>query len=243
MKPDAILRALRAASVMLAVAGLSACEPGAEPVDPTELDPMVQRTLNDPIMIDPDLVSQNMANSALAFQVGQPLPLDDAGQAAIIAAREDALMLVGGSSGLKPLPKARGTGGLTAAEALNSIGRAQRLAPTAACAKAARFSASWAARLPEPLALYPRGGTREAIGADNPGCRLRSVIYLTPVPPDEVIAFHYTRAIDAGLPADLSAGEGWSVLSGKKGSLRFEIAARPLPSGQSEVSVASLQTD
>lgn len=228
---------------MLAAAGLSACERDPEPVDPTELDPMVQRALNDPIMIDPDLASQNMANSALAFQVGQPLPLDEAGQAAIIAAREDALMLVGGSSGLKPLPEAQPSGGLTGAEALNSIGRAQRLAPISACTKAARFSAIWAARLPEPLAIYPRGSTREAIGADSAGCRLRAVIYLTPVPRDEVIAFHYTRAIDSGMPSEHSTGQGWSLLSGRKGGLRYEIAVRSLPSGQSEVSIASLQTD
>lgn len=228
---------------MLAVAGLSACDRSADPIDPTELDPMVQRALNDPIMVDPDLVSQNMANSALSFEVGQPLPLDDTGQAATIAAREDALMLVGGSSGLRPLPEAKSTDGLTAAEALNSIGRAQRLAPTTACAKAARFSAIWAARLPEPLAIYPRGSTREAIGTDGAGCRLRSVIYLTPVPADEVIAFHYTRSIDAGLPSQFSTGQGWSLIAGRKGKLRYEIAARSLPSGQSEVSISSLETD
>ncbi|MCR2835134.1 hypothetical protein [Parerythrobacter lacustris] len=237
------MRAGHAASLVLAVAGLSACNRSPEPIDPTELDPMVQRALNDPIMADPDLVSQNMANAALAFEVGQPLPLDETGQVAIIAAREDALMLVGGSSGLKPLPEAQQTDGLTAAEALNSIGRAQRLAPTTTCANAARFSAIWAARLPEPLSIYPRGSTKESIGADTAGCRLRSVIYITPVPLDDVIAFHHTRVVGAGLATDYFMGEGWRVLSGNTGTLRYEIAARSLPTGQSEVSIASLETD
>ncbi len=243
MKSDAILRARRAALLVLAVAGLSACDRGPEPIDPTELDPMVQRALNDPIMVDPDLVSQNMANAALAFEVGQPLPLDEAGQVAIIAAREDALMLVGGSSGLKPLPEGQPTDGLTAAEALNSIGRAQRLAPPTPCANAARFSAIWAARLPEPLSIYPRGSTKEALGADTAGCRLRSVIYITPVPLDDVITFHHTRAVGAGWATQFFVGEGWRVLSGNTGTLRFEIAARSLPTGQTEVSIASLQSD
>lgn len=238
---EAANRAGHLAALGAAVVALSACDRGPEPVDPTELDPMIQRALNDPIMVDPDLVSQNMANAALTFEIGQPLPPEISGQAATIAAREEALAQIGGSSALAPMPRAEAFDGLSAAEALNAVGRAQRLAPPDACAAASRFSAIWAARLPDALSIYPRGSTKEALGGDAAICRLRSVVYLTPVPVDEVLAYHNTRAGLGGYASQFSASDEWQVLSGTKGRARFEIAARTLPSGLSEISIASLE--
>ena len=79
--------AAKAAALLLAGACLSACGAGGEEADGREADPMVQRALNDPLMADPDLVSQNMANAALKFEIGHPLPPEDTGQSAVIAAR------------------------------------------------------------------------------------------------------------------------------------------------------------
>ncbi len=227
---------------MLAAAGMSACAQGEEEAPSKDLDPVIQRALNDPIMVDPDLVSQNMANSAITFEIGQPLPPENSSPSAINAAREEAIAQLGGSGGLAPLPEGEVTDGLAAHEAINTIGRLRRLSPPQDCVDAARFSAIWAARLPQALMIYPRGSTKEAIGVDAPQCKLRAVIYLSPVPATDVLAFHHAKVLDSGFRSTLSVGSGWHVLAGSKAKARYEITARSLPSGMTEIGIVSLET-
>ena len=232
--------AAKAAALLLTGACLSACGAGGEEADGREADPMVQRALNDPLMADPDLVSQNMANAALKFEIGHPLPPEDTGQSAVIAAREAALEMLGGSTGLKSLPDAKDGAALSDAEALNTIGRIGRLPLAENCKHALRLSPLWAARLPTALQPYPRGSVKEAVGADGPGCHARAVAYLTPVPLDDVLAFHHSRAVQAGFAAEYRITGDWHVLGGRRGTSRFEVTARTLPSGLAEVAIATL---
>ena len=63
-----------------------------------ERDPAIVAALNDPIMIDPDLVGQNRANSAAAMpSFDASVPSIDRNPEAISAARGEAVRLIGGA--------------------------------------------------------------------------------------------------------------------------------------------------
>ena len=66
------------------------------------------------------------------------------------------------------------------------------------CTKKAKYSATWAARLPRDLPVYPRGAVQEAAGTDDAGCHLRVVNFVSPVTPRDIMDFYYTKATAAG---------------------------------------------
>ena len=218
----------RAAWITLAAAAcaLAGCGSG-EPVIEREDDPALAGALNAPIMIDPDLVGQNRANSAAAMPAQDgSVPTLDSDTEAIAAAREEAVRLVGGPGRMRTAPDPR--------EAPNSSP-----ATPAACAGRARHTMQWAARLPASLPVYPRGAVQEAAGTDAPGCALRVVNFITPVPLDEVIDFYFTRAGVAGFSAERALRGGDDVLSGSKGKASFVLHARRLSSGNTEVDLVT----
>jgi hypothetical protein len=223
------------AFLLLASALLSGCgeEPAAtEPED----DPALSGALNEPIMVDPDLVGQNRANSAASLpSLDDSLPAIDAGPEAVAAARAEALRVVGGPGRMKKAPEPRETSGpLPADAALTIAARA-----STRCAARVETTAEWAARLPHAFPVYPRGAVQEAAGTDAGDCALRVVSFVTPVPLGEVMDFYFTRARTAGFSAQRLLHDGDDVLAGVKGGASYVVYARRRPSGNTEVDLVT----
>ncbi len=229
-----------AAGAVLALAGCADREERAEPLG--DDDPALSAALADPIMIDPDLAGQNRANSAAALpsQDGS-LPTVDNNREAIAAARADALKLVGGPGRMRKAPEPREVAGaLPAGASLTAAARAAA-APgaDASCAERAEYTMQWAARMPAPFPVSPRGATQEAAGTDAAGCSLRVVNFVTPVPLGEVMDFYFTRARAAGFSADRVLQDGEDVLAGTRGEATYAVYARRLASGLTEVDLVT----
>jgi hypothetical protein len=187
-------------------------------------------------MVDPDLVGQNRANSAAALPSHDAsLPTVDSNPEAIAAARTEALRLVGGPGRMRKAPEAREvSGSLPADAALTIAARA-----STRCAERVENTAEWAARLPQPFPVYPRGAVQEAAGTDAGGCALRVVTFVTPVPLGEVMDFYFTRARASGFSAQRLLHGGDDVLAGVKSRASFVVYARRLPSGYTEVDLVT----
>ncbi|MGN3975314.1 hypothetical protein [Tsuneonella sp. SYSU-LHT278] len=188
-------------------------------------DPQVAQALDDPLMTDPDLSSRNEAAAALRVESDASLPVLPTTPEAANAARSDAARIVGGADRLVPLGEPQGTGAPLAADAgprqhLEALGAGAR------CLDALQASAIWAARMPEPMPIYPRGATLAAAGSDRPGCSARAVVFSTPVPPAEVLAFYAERGRKAGAaPRYLRAGTELQ-LRGSSRPLAYDVRVR-----------------
>jgi hypothetical protein len=203
-----------------------------------EDDPALSRALGEQIMVDPDLVGQNRANSAASLPSRDgSLPAVDANPESIAAARAEALRLVGGPGRMKKAPDVREVSGQSPADA--ALAAAARAAAAPDCSKRAEYTMRWAARLPRPFPVYPRGAVQEAAGTDAGDCALRVVNFVTPVPLGEVMDFYFTRAGSAGFSALRVLQDGDDVLAGVKGGASYVIYARRLPSGNTEVDLVT----
>jgi hypothetical protein len=212
----------------------ASCGSDDAPVAEPDQDPALTGALGEQIMVDPDLVGQNRANSAAAMpSLDSSLPTVDANPEAIAAARAEALRLAGGPGRMKKAPEAR--------EQSGPLPVPLRAAARAAdhCATRAEHTARWAARLPGPFPVYPRGSVQEAAGTDASGCALRVVSFVTPVPIGEVMDFYFTRARGAGYSAQRVLQDGDDVLVGAKGNASYVVYARRLPSGNTEVDLVT----
>lgn len=222
-----------AALPVVLLAGACAREPDATAID--ALDPAVAAALADPLMTDPELATRNPGGDGLQG-LGPPdgtVPPLDASQAGIDRAREAARQSVGGT--FRKVPQA--IEGKPASIALTPAVLAARL-PGPACGHALLHSAIWAARLPEPLVPYPHAHVIDAAGLDAAGCRLRLVRAVTPVSPDDALAFHVTRLEASGWPAiHRKAGEV-SVLTGGEAARAWRIEVRALADGLTGVDIA-----
>lgn len=197
-------------------------------------DPVIARALHDPLMTDPDLASRNEANAAIGFPDSAALPVlgpdPDEAQKAREAMRLE--LLAGGA--IPPLPPA-GEGSAmplgprsSGAELLGAVG-----AP-AACARELTEDFARAADLPPPAAIPPRAMVVQAGGADSAGCRIVIVRYLSPVPAEEVLQYHHTRALRAGMPRSRSRD---AIAAQGKGAERLAVHVRAAPGGLTGVTL------
>jgi hypothetical protein len=231
---------LVAACAVLLLAGCGGGEETA--AAETEDDPALSGALAEQIMVDPDLVGQNRANSAAAMPSHDgSLPTLDNNPEAIAAARSEALQLVGGPGLMRKAPEPQEIGGaLPAGAALTAAARAAASPHgNAGCAERAQYTMRWAASLPAPFPVYPRGAVQEAAGTDAGGCALRVVNFVTPVPLGEVMDFYFTRARAAGFSAQRVLQDGDDVLAGVRGKASYVLYARRLPSGNTEVDLVT----
>ncbi|MBW8753062.1 MAG: hypothetical protein JF595_02745 [Sphingomonadales bacterium] len=224
---------LRAASVLLPIILLAGCG-AAEKDAPARLpeDAAISDALADPIMTDPDLTSQNQAHAAIAVSgpVSSALPPIDRSDDAIAGAKDAAARLLGGTIPPVPAPSPGEFKALRDAVTAAQMAEAAELAD-ARCTKLAEYTARWAAALPEPLQVYPRGAVAEAAGTDAGGCGLRVVHFSTPVAPGDVLAFHFARLRAAGYPVQHGADGDDHVLRGRKGGARYVIYVRKSEDG------------
>jgi hypothetical protein len=195
-------------------------EPAAAP--PEERDPAVARALDDPLMTDPDLSSRNEGNAAITVRTDGGLPLIKPGAEDLAAARSEAAALTGG----KPVAVPPAAGKVEPlAPGHGPADHVATLADNTACHARLVSSTIWAARLPAPLSVYPRGATQAATGGDAKNCRVVAVVFTTPVPVGEVLSFYWQGAKAAGFsPVHLTAG-GWAVLQGKRNGGAFDLRA------------------
>ncbi|MGV2496097.1 hypothetical protein [Pelagerythrobacter aerophilus] len=219
---------------------LAAC--GSEPpkVASRDIDPAVVAALNDQILTDPDLSRQNEANAALTGGIDDALPLVNDSPAAIDAAREEARALVGGRDRFRRLPSAGEPKAEVPLESRIAItARAAYAGASEACVRSFDRGFIWAARMPAPFPVYPRGATQEAAGSDAEGCALRAVNFRTPVSLEEVLAFYHTRALDAGFSSTLVKAGDESILRGSREDAFFALYAHADASGLTEADLVT----
>lgn len=232
----------RNAAALALAAALAACGAEADLAAQADRDPAVAGALSDPIMADPDLTSQNRADSALSG--GGPataeIPPDKRSPEEAERARLAARDLVGGGP-IAPAPapsEERAESRLARAATLEAVAKALELAGPH-CAKAVGYGFGWAAQLPPALPVYPRGHARVAAGSDAPGCRLRLVRFVTPVAQGDVADFYYASAAKAGLAPQIRREGTDLVVSGGRGAARFAVYIRDTGTGLTETDLAT----
>jgi len=227
--PPSILAPL--AAVML----LAGCGDGPKAPEKPPGDPAVSGALGDPIMVDPALDGQNAARAGMAgggVTIGG-IPPEQRGPKAIAAALAEAAGMAGGAILSAPAPSAA-AGPAHAGRVVTAGQLAARAHGLSDCAAEVGYSAIWAARLPEALAIYPRGHVQEAAGTDQGGCRLRAVNFVTPVSASDVVDFYYTRVRAAGYDAQHRTEGRDAVLAGRKGAAAYAIYVRTREDGMTE---------
>lgn len=206
---------------------LAACDDERPEPVVDEIDPAVIAAINDQILIDPDLSRQNEGNAALTGGIDHALPLVNDSPRAVDAAREEARALVGGRDRFRRLPSAgEPQPGVPLEIRITITARAAYAGASETCVRSLDRRFIWAARMPPPFPVYPRGATQEATGSDATGCALRAVNFHTPVPLEEVLAFYHTRALDAGFSSTLTIAGEESVLRGAREGASFALYAR-----------------
>ncbi|MCB2061409.1 MAG: hypothetical protein R3E09_03575 [Novosphingobium sp.] len=223
---------------LASVALLAGCDSSSnKAADTPEDDPALSGALGDQIMVDPELTGQDQANAGVSAGSGKiELPPELRSPEAIAAARGEAAKLAGGV--INPAPKPIDSSGI--ASLIENAATAAQVAQAAKtnkvdCAQKAEYSMNWASSMPEPLGVYPRGAVQEAAGTDKDGCSMRVVSFATPVSPEDVIDFYYTRVRAAGYDARHGLDGRDHVLGGSKGAAAYLIYARKLDNGVTEV--------
>jgi hypothetical protein len=231
----AVLSLLMPASLALAACSSADKAPDAN----AERDPAAAAALNDPIMVDPDLASQNRGNSALSGGGPAQGDLPDFIRTPEEAAtsRAAAQALLGAAPPTAPAPlstsaKSRLAGALT----MPALATASEIA-TPACADQLSFTMAWAARLPAGLPIYPRGHAIVAAGSDSAACKVRAVRYVTPVGVGDAVDFYYACTRAAKLPAERRREGSDEVVAGNQGSAAYAVYIRQRGDGMTEVDV------
>jgi len=220
---------------LLIVGACSSSKPAAD--TNAERDGAAAAALNDPIMVDPDLASQNRGNSALSGG-GPPqgdLPDFNRSPEEADAARAAAQAQLGGAVQPAPAagpaaPKSRLAGALT----IPAIAAASGIT-SKACAEGMGFTFGWAAQLPPALAIYPRGHAIVAAGNDTNGCKVRAVRFVTPVLVSDAVDFYFASTRGAKLAPERRREGDDEVVAGKQGSAAYAAYVRQRADGLTEV--------
>lgn len=222
------------AGVLSAALLLAGCGSGQKEPASGESDPAVSGALGDQIMVDPNMSGAN--GSAVAANNGKiEIPPQQRSPEAIQAARDEAMVQAGGNLKSAPAPQTGSASSLVESAATAAQVAQEAKASSADCTKKAQYSATWAAKLPKDLPVYPRGAVQEAAGTDADGCRLRVVNFVSPVTVGDVIDFYYTKATGAGYGAQYRLDGTDHVLGGRKGGQSYLVYARKLGNGLTEV--------
>ena len=234
---------IRQTALVLATALLLAgCGGKDEPAKTGNDDAAMAGALGKPLTTDPDLAGENGANTAASVPSADgTVPSIDLSPEAVAAARAAALALVGGPGAMKQAPAATMTTGALPQD--SQLTAAARAAASPGghgdCAATARYTAAWAAKLPDAFPVYPKAAVQEAAGTDEGACNLRVVNFTTAVPLPEVLDFYFTRATAAGFTAQHARDGGEDVLGGSKGQASYVVYASKLPNGATSVDLVT----
>lgn len=201
-------------------------------------DPVVARALHDPLMSDPDLASRNEANAAIGFADSGALPVFAGSSEAASAAREALRLELLEAGPIPDLPfphdgaSGKSLGPMTGpATLLAAVG-----AP-AGCAQSLKEDFALAASLPPVAAIPPRAMVVQAGGAEAGGCRIRIVRYVSAAPREDVLQYHFTRAVRAGLYARRYAEPEDSIAATGQGGETLVAHVRKAPNGLTGVTL------
>lgn len=200
------------------------------------IDPVVARALHDPLMSDPDLSARNDANAVLGLPATGALPVFAATPEAARGARDAARLELLEGGPIPDLPPASETSGgkplgalASAADLLAALGAPE------SCGAQVEQGFVWSADLPPVAAIMPHGMVVQAGGAALAPCRLRIIRYQTPAMPDDVLAYHYARAVRAGLTGTRSATPEAMIDASNAAGQRLVVHARPAAHGMTAV--------
>ena len=165
-------------------------------------DPVMARALHDPLMSDPDLASRNEANAAIGFVDSGALPVFAGSREAASAAREVLRIELLEAGPIPDLPFPHdGSSGKSLGPMTSPATLLEAVGAPAACAGNLKEDFALAASLPPVAAIPPRAMVMQAGGADAGGCHIRIIRYVSAAPPEDVLQYHFTRAVRAGLYA------------------------------------------
>jgi hypothetical protein len=221
---------------------LTGCGGNDDPTKTANDDAAMSGALGKPIATDPDLASENGANTAASVPSADgSVPSLDMSAQALASARAAALNLVGGPGAMKKAPPASGSSAGLPQDSQLTAAALAAASPGGHgdCAAKASYTASWAAKLPGNFPIYPQGAVQEAAGTDDGACKLRVVNFSTPVPVAEVLDFYYTRATAAGFTAQHTRDGNEDVLGGNKGPSSYVVYAEKLPNGATSVDLVT----
>lgn len=192
-------------------------------------DPVVAAALRDQIMVDPKLVQQ--ANADTLRPPAQPeslgLPPENVADAAF-KAEAGALKTAPAASDKCPQCAA-------ARRALTLGALAASQGASANCVRNTAYSADWANRLPSSVPLYPDARVTEAAGADQQGCALRVVSFVSAAPPQRLLDWYHTRTSEAGYRNGHGMEGADHVLAGTRPAAAFMLHVRPRDGGGTSV--------
>lgn len=235
------MRGVRKIGLVMMLGVMSACSAQDDSAVQADRDPVVADAVQDPILADPDLASQNRGSAALTSggPATAPIPPLNKRPEEVQRARNAAATLLGGK--VDPAPGPQSTAERSAldgaATPLAALGAAGFGSP--ACDKSFAFSATWAAKLPMALQVYPRGHTMVAGGADAADCKVRSVRFVTPVAVSDVIDFYFAMAAKAKLNPQRSREGADEVVRGGTPASGFAVYVRARADGLSEVDLVT----
>ncbi|PCD01675.1 hypothetical protein COC42_16285 [Sphingomonas spermidinifaciens] len=169
-------------------------------------DPQVMATLNDPIMVDPQLGAKSNADAIRPAPQPYAAPVPHPGVAAGSAAPDEKLLAA-------PAPKPLTDASIRQSITLASLAGSRRT-KAAACNGRLAYSANWANRLPAELPLHPDARVTEAGGVEGNGCSMRVASFFVAKPAALLVDWYYTRAVRAGFSAEHQADGATHVLGG-----------------------------
>ncbi|OWK33912.1 hypothetical protein SPDO_08010 [Sphingomonas dokdonensis] len=192
-------------------------------------DPVIAAALRDQIMVDPKLVQQ--ANADTLRPPAQPeslgLPPENVADAAF-KAEAGALKTAPAASDKCPQCAA-------ARRALTLGALAASQGASANCVRNTAYSANWANRLPQSVPLYPDARVTEAAGADQQGCALRVVSFVSAAPPQRLLDWYHTRTSEAGYRNGHGMEGADHVLAGTRPAAAFMLHVRRRDGGGTSV--------
>ncbi len=236
---------------------LAACGGGAAADDKIDdellsdaKDPAMTGALEDQILVDPDLTSQNDRNSALTAG-GPPngaLPTDTGSVGSAQRAVADAQAALGeGRMMSAPEPTrvaaedcttcADGGGATLGARAREQYsGRGK-----GTCDDRLTYDMGWANRMPPEFPIYPRANVREAAGVEAGLCDIRVVTFRTTASLKNVADFYYTKARRSGFDAEYQLRGDDYVLGGTRDvdDGAYVVFMRPQSNGGTEVDIVA----
>ena len=174
-------------------------------------DPALLGALQDQIMVDPTLTAQ--ANRDSVSPPAQPYSAAVPQDGVASGATRDAGALDKAPEATHDCPQCT-----VAREAvtLGALAARQTSRGTANCARALRYAASWANRLPADVPLYPGARVVEAAGANANGCSLRAVTFSVGAPLQKTIDWYYTRTTKAGFKSGHQSDGEQHILAGTR---------------------------
>lgn len=225
-------RTISISAIAVAALTLASCtggsDSGSDDAKAVENDPLVARTLNDPLMVDPDLAYRSEANAAVTIRHDHALPpllaSSDTAEMAREAAR--AFLIKGGQ--IADLPQ--GDGSKNGAKLSKASSAAALIAAAKApedCVKGLEEGMIWAARMPDVAPIMPHGMVLRAAGSQG-ACVTRIARYVTPTGADDALQFYFNLA-SRGEMEVTRLGENGEMLraTGETRSFVVEVSEGP----------------